>query len=323
MKELTELANGVVLDSPNLQPGVIALANEARFSSRHFSEPLTAYSLGWRDRENIEETLNFIAPPIQTPRKVEFKKADNAQVFYSETDDVRAIGSGFKRVEYTGTTAIVKTLNKGLTFRADHDEWDEVPNWQQNVVGMLKQRLLRNEFRRVLAAILAGATNTAKTWDTTAGKDPDQDVLTDLIAAVDSSGVRPNRVLYGDIAWNKRAVALRAQTNAGGFSNAGMTPDQVAGFLGVSGVKISRERYQSAAAAKSKVVPDVVLEFYAEDGAFLDDPSNSKRFWTPCRGGGMFAVYVQEHDKFTDITVEHYSIGVVPSTLGLRKLTIS
>ena len=36
--------------------------------------------------------------------------------------------------------------------------------------------------------VLAPATNTAKTWDTTAGKDPDQDVLTDLIAAVEKAG---------------------------------------------------------------------------------------------------------------------------------------
>jgi hypothetical protein len=37
----------------------------------------------------------------------------------------------------------------------------------------------------------------------------------------------------------------------------------------------------------------------------------------------MFAVYLREDEKFADVTVEHYSIGVIPSTLGLRKLTIS
>jgi hypothetical protein len=105
-----------------------------------------------------------------------------------------------------------------------------------------------------------------------------------LIAGVDASGIRSNRLLYGDIAWNKRGVALRAQNLAGQATSSTMTPEQVAGFLGVDKIMISRERYQSAAATKSKVTPDIVLEFYAEDGQGIDDPSNSKRFWTACRG---------------------------------------
>jgi hypothetical protein len=315
--------DGILDNDLNLKPGQIGLANESRFASRYYQEPLTSYITGWRDPNNIEATLDFIAPPIQTGRNVEYKKAVNAEEFLSETDDVRAIGANFKRVEFTGTTAIVKTLNKGLTLRVDLDEVAEFPGWQEQAVRRLKQRLQRNELRRIITALAAAATNTAKTWDTTAGKDPDQDVLTDLIAGVDASGIRSNRLLYGDIAWNKRGVALRAQNLAGQATSSTMTPEQVAGFLGVDKIMISRERYQSAAATKSKVTPDIVLEFYAEDGQGIDDPSNSKRFWTACRGGGMFAVYLREDEKFADVTVEHYSIGVIPSTLGLRKLTIS
>ena len=87
----------------------------------------------------------------------------------------------------------------------------------------LLMRLLRSELRRAITVASAAATNTAKTWDTTAGKDPDQDVLTDLIAAVDDSGVRPNRILYGDVAWNKRLIAHRAQSTSGGYASAGLT----------------------------------------------------------------------------------------------------
>jgi hypothetical protein len=311
-------------DDGNLQPGVIALANESRFASRYFSEPLTSYATGWQDPNDIEATLNFLAPPVQTARKVEFKKAVNAEEFLSETDDVRAIGSSFKRVEFTGTTALTKTLNKGLTVRVDLDEVEEMPNWREQTVRRLKQRLLRNELRRGVTLVSAGATNTAKTWDITAGKDPDQDILTDMLSGVDASGIRANRILFGDVAWNKRGVSFRAQNSAGGYASAGLTPDQLAGFLGVSGIKISRERYQSAAATKSKVVPDLVIEFYAEDGVGIDDPSHVKRFWTACHGGGMMAVYEQQvGSKFIDITVEHYSVIVVATTTGLRQLTIS
>jgi hypothetical protein len=308
----------------NNEPGRIYLANEARFTARRFSEGLTNYGVGWRDPNGIQDTLDFLFPPVQVPKRFEWKKLENAEAFYSETDDLRAIGADFKKVEHKSSSVNDKTLNKGLTVRCEYDEWDEIPGWKELHVALLKERLLRNELRRCYTASAAAATNTAKTWDTTAGKDPDQDVLTDLIAATDSSGVRPNAILIGEVAWNKRGLSHRAQVTAGGFASAQMTPEQVAGIYGVGqGVKISRERYATSLSAKAKVVADVVLEFFRDAMPSRDDMSNQKRFWTPCRGGGMIAVYVHEEDKWADITVEHYSKGVIAHTLGLRTLTIS
>lgn len=271
----------LALDNGNPLPGQIVLANEARFTSSFASEPLSAYAVGWKDANNIEATLDFLFPPVQAPRRFEFKKADNSEAFYSETDDTRAIGASFKYVEYKGATVLEKTLNKGLTIRVDLDQVASLPNWRELYTARLLQRLLRNELRRSITLASGAATNTAKTWDTSAGKDPDQDVLTDLIAAVDDSGVRPNRILYGDVAWNKRLISHRAQTSAGGYGSAALTLAELAGFLGVEKIQVSRERYQSTATAKTKVVPDIVLEFYAEDGVTPDDPTNTKRFWTP------------------------------------------
>lgn len=311
-------------DNGRLEPGQLVLANEARFNASFYSEPLTAYAVGWRDQNEIEKTLDFIAPPVQVGRRYEFKKSDNTEAFYSETDDNRAIGADFKRVEYKGSTQLDKTLNKGLTMRVDLDQVDSMMNWREVFTTRLLQRVLRNELRRAITVIAGAATNTAKTWDTTAGRDPDQDVLTDLIAAVDDSGVRPNRLLYGDVAWNKRLVAHRAQATAGGYASAGLTPVELAGFMGVDGVRISRERYQSTAALKGKVVPDIVLEFFAEDGLGPDDPSHAKRFWSAVEGGGKYRVYEQQISaKLIDLTVEHYSNVAVTSTVGLRKLTIT
>lgn len=314
----------VAIDNGNIEPGRIYLANEARFTSRRFVEGLTSYGIGWRDPNGIQDTLDFLFPPVQVARRFGWKKLNNAEAFYSETDDTRAIGGDFKKVEYTGTSVEDKTLNKGLTVRCEYDEWDEIPGWRELHVALLKERLMRNELRRCYTASATAATNNAKTWDTTAGKDPDQDMLTDLIAATDSSGVRPNAALIGEVAWNKRGLSHRAQVTAGGFASAQMTPDMVAQILGLSqGIKISRERYATSSTAKSKVVADVVLEFYRDAMASRDDMSNQKRFWTPCRGGGMLAVYEHAEDKWSDITVEHYSKGVIAHTLGLRTLTIS
>ncbi|MBI4024845.1 MAG: hypothetical protein HY360_07665 [Verrucomicrobia bacterium] len=304
-------------------PGVICLANEARFTETYFSEPLTGYAIGWRDLQNIQATLDFLFPAIQVGRRFEYKKADNAQAFYSESDDVRAIGADFKRVEFTGSSVNEKTLNKGLTIRVDLD--DEIgDNYRELNTARLLQRILRNDLRRGVTAVSAAATNTAKTWDTTAGKDPDQDVRTDLLAGADVSGVRANRVLFGDTAWDKRGLAHRAQNSAGGFASAMLTPEATAGILGVDRVMVSRERFSSSASAKTQVVNNLVLEFYAEDALMKDDASHTKRFWTPCIGGETVRVYEQQISaKLVDITVEHYSNLVVTSTTGLRKLTIS
>jgi hypothetical protein len=102
--------------------GTVCAANESRFNAAHYSEPLTAFTVGWKDREKIESLLNFIAPVVNVARRFEFKVADNNQAFLSETDDIRSIGSAFKRVEFTGTSVTSKTFNKGLTIRVDHDD---------------------------------------------------------------------------------------------------------------------------------------------------------------------------------------------------------
>ncbi len=311
-------------DTGNNPAGQICLANEARFTSSFASEPLTAYATGWKDTNNIEATLDFLFPPVQAPRRFEFKKSDNAEAFLSETDDIRAIGADFKHVEYKGTTAMDKTLNKGLTIRIDLDSVAGMPNWRELYTARLMQRVLRSELRRAISAVVNGAINTAKTWDTSAGKDPDYDILNELVAATDASGARPNRILFGDAAWTKRLLSCRAQSTAGGYGSAALTKQELASLLGIDRVEVSRERYQSAAATKSKVCPDIVLVFFAEDGVTADDPSNTKRFWTPVEGGGKFRVYEQPiSSKLTDLTVEHYSNCIVTSATGLRSLTIS
>jgi hypothetical protein len=311
-------------DNGQIAPGQMCLANESRFSSTFFSEPLTAYATGWREPNNLEAVLDFIAPPVQVGRRFEFKKAENNEAFLSDTDDARAIGADFKRVEYKGSTVTDKTLNRGLTIRVDLDMTGDMPNWRELYTARLLQRLYRSELRRAIKVLLDAATNNNKTWDVSAGKDPDQDVLQELLDAVNDSGIRPNRVLYGDIAWNKRLVSHRAQASAGGFASSALTPEQLAGFLGVDAVRISRERYQSTASVKSKIVPDAVLMFFGLEGVTTDDPTHAKRFWSAVEGGGKFRVYEQPvNSKVVDITVEHYSNVLLTSSVGLRKLTIA
>ncbi len=312
-------ATPLAIDDGLQAPGVICAANESRFNAAHLSEPLTAFTVGWQDPENLKDLLDFIAPPVLVGRRFEFKKAVNAESFLSETDDVRAIGSAFKRVEYSGETVNEKTLNKGLTIRVDHDE-EVGSEWQERYVQLLLQRLFRNEVRRAMTALDGADTNLAKVWDATSN--PDADARASLILGTNASGVRPNRALYGEGAWDLRADAFDVQNNAGAFRSAGLTPDELARKLFIDGVKVVSARYQSSSSVKSRILGDQVFLYYALNGQMKDEPSNIKRFVTPAEDG-LFRVFVEDHSKFTDISVEHYSNVVITSSLGIRKITVS
>jgi hypothetical protein len=261
---------------------------------------------------------------VPTSDRFEYAEFVNPEEFLSEADDTRAIGASFKRIEYTSKKTNEKVLNKGLTIRTDMDAVKNMPNWRQIYTGRLLRRLYRSELRRSITLISAAATNDAKTWNGTAGQDPDQDVRTSIEAAADSSGVYPNRVLYGASAWNARVRTHRALLTAGSIGSVPLNLAELADMLNVDEVRVSRERYQSSASAKTQIVNLLVLIYLAEANQTPEDPSNVKRFVTPTAGGTPVRVYEQIiNSKLTDITVEHYSNIKITSTLGVRKITVT
>jgi len=308
----------------NNRVGVIYLANESRFGTAHFSEGLTAYAVGWRDGADLEAELEFLAPRVPAVRRFEYRMASNAEAFYAESDDsdIRAIGADFKQVRYSGGMELGKTLNKGLTVRIDADEvYGDM--YEETQIARLLRRLRRIEVRRAATALLAVATNVAKTWDTSDGKDPDMDIITQLTLASDAAGIRPVRIGVGDVAWDKRALSHRAQNSAGGFASAGLGEKELSGLFGVDEVRRLKTRWQATRTTKDALASNKVLMFFAEQNMTTEDASNIKRFVTPA-GDGDFRVYRHEVSaKLVDLTVEHYSQTVVTSTLGVRSLTIS
>jgi hypothetical protein len=316
-----------------IRPGAVYLANESVFTQQYFDEPLTNYAVGWRDPNNIEETLEFFAPSVPVPRRFTYKSWTNVEEFLSEGtyDDLRAIGGEFPTVKYTGTEVNARTDNRGLRIRVDLDEIADpnsalaggLPAYQARIVEKLKRRILRNSLRRAVTLLSAGAVVTAKTWNGTAGQDPDNDVLQQLVSAATQSGIRPNRVAWGDTAWSKRVLTHRAQNDAGGYASAGLTPEQVGMFL-MAQAYVSRERFSAAGAGLAEIVGNLVFMFYALEGQDTEDPSNIKRFYSVTDSGGPWRVYVQQvTSKLVDITVEHYELIKVTSLLGINQFTIA
>lgn len=304
------------------QPNLIYAVNEARFTSTAYSQQLTGYTVGWRDPESLDVLLERFFPSITVGRRFEFKSADNSEAFLSEDDDARAINSPFKRVEAKGTTVLGKTINRGLTTRVDHDEAFG-DDWKERKVAWLLQRLFRNEFRRCWALLDAAATNAGVTWTVAANANPDKDIRDALRAATDISGVRPNIVAYGESAADYRLDTYEGLNTPYAGRAAGMTRAEQAVKYMVDIVDVVKARYQSGLTAKSQIVANVVYLYLASQGLDKDDASNFKRFLSPTMSGQRFSVYIEEHPKFTDISVEHYSAPTVTSTLGILKRTVT
>ena len=117
---MDKLLREIDISSPS--HGLVCLANTASFNNTHFSEPLTTYAQGWRDPSNLQGFLDFLFPPVQVPRRFEFRNFGESSDFLYDTDDARSPGADFKRVKYTGSIQQSKTTNRGLTVFVDEDE---------------------------------------------------------------------------------------------------------------------------------------------------------------------------------------------------------
>lgn len=304
----------------NNQHGVICAANEARFTASHYNEGLTGLTIGWKDPEDIDGVVSRLFPAIQTPRRFSFRSATNAQAFLSETDDLRPIGSPFKRIEYSGTMTESKTFNRGLTICIDHDECDDLEAEVALTVGRLQQRLRRNSLRRGLALLDASDVAVgSKTWS--ASTNPDGDLRAMGIASANVTGLYPNVYAIAEAAWHLRLDAYEAaatRTNAG--SRSLLTPQQLAQYLGADVVEIVKARYQSSATAKAVALPTLVFAYSAFQGQSKDDPSAVKRFVSAGRAGAGIGIYRRDEDKYTEISAEHYE-NIVATGTGIQSIS--
>lgn len=303
-------------------PDRIYEANTSLFNNSHYSESLTGFAVGYRDTTDLDAANSFYGSAVPVSRKFEYMEFDLDAAFESDANDERAIGEDFKRIKHAGKMVLGKTLNRGLMIVCDLDEVGDDPNWKERKTGQLIDRLKRNKLIRKVGLLKAAAVLTALTWNSDAGKDPDQDVIEALIAGGDDSGWMPNRVGYGHSAWAKRVRSHRAQDTAGGIASAGLTPEQVAGFLNVDEVHVTKSRYLNAG-AKTQILANDVLAFTALDDMAVEDPSNIKDFVTMI-DGEVYRVYEYEMGpKLVGIIVEHYSIEKITALAGIRHLQIS
>lgn len=306
----------------------VSMFNADIATESFFSVPLTDYAVGYSDMADLDRELEFFAPAVEVTPRFEYSVHDNAEQFLSDgDDDERPAKADFKDVEYTEGKVNSATVNRGLQITLDMDKIRGRANWEEHYTAKLLKRIKRNQLRRAIGLLSTAATNTAKTWDVTAGKDPDMDIISERLAGALASGISFNRVGFGDTAWAKRYLALRAQNNSAGNISSALSIEQLAGLLGVEEVLKSSARYTSSASARTEILGNLVLMFNATGGVDTEDSSNIKRFYSMGdaeEGGGIYQVYSQRvSNKRHVLAVGHYEKIAITSTLGIRKFTIS
>ena len=312
----------------NAAAGKVVLANESVFQDTFFSQPLTDFAVGYTSQEEpLQELLDFIAPPVQTPRLFQYDVMNGQMAFEAaeKGEDERALMGEFKVVDYHDTKATGATKSKGLTTFLDNDELEEIPGKLEQKVAQLKMMLLRADIIRANALLNTLATNTAKTWSSGTPK-PDIDMKMAIKAARTALGMQPNRVLFGGGAWELRDSALAGQNTAGAFAGLMRLESDVARFYRVRDIKINDLVYEIPGTGKTPIITDnKVFVFNGFTMPSTADTSNVKRFWSPVMGGGEWAVFVDKvtSAELTKVTVYHRSAILSPNTVGVQSLTIS
>ena len=305
------------------QSGKIYIANSESFDTANLSEPLTAYAAGYKVQA-VEDLLNTITPEVRVPgKRFEFRVFGKGH-FVSETDDARANGGDFKRVELKGAEVSAKLFNRGLSAFIDKDDYFDTA--EQQAVEMLKGRLMLNELNRAFELLgKAAGAGTAKKWMASgAGRSsPDADIAMLAKSVGDECGLNANTVVIGQQAWLMRFAALLGSDAPGEGVGARMKPEELAALLGLDAFKVATARKEtfSASGSKKNTLGDAsaVYAFNSQQGITRNDPSSFKRF---VLGEGM-KVYVEPKATGRLVTVEHYSLMMQTGTGAAKALAIS
>lgn len=312
----------------NFTPGRVLAYNASQFAGNNPHEFLSQYAIRFTDphQEELRAVREILAPEVMSNNSAFVEYAvytmgDSILALDTADDAVRAIGSDYRTLKNpTKVMATQRLPDIGLAVEVDEEEELLDDDWQQRKVAWLLGILDRTELRRAIALWVASASNTPKTWDTSSGKDPDQDVL----GIIDSAVIRPNFGLMGPGAWTKRNISHRVQTSAGGFASATLTEEQVGSQYGLSKFKVPRNKYATGGSTASNVLGNYVLLGTSMSGMSRDDFSNLKTFVAPAKGGKRVVYIRQIGDKRWRIAVSTGKrLVAVTSTVGAELITIS
>jgi len=319
-------ANSAVVEDA-IRVGNVFAANDGNLSASGLglSQPLTEYATGVRDRQNLQEVLDSIAPRVPTGAiSFTYLNETESEEFQKRTlaGITRPVHGEFPELHITGAQADGRCDNIGLVSYIDIDQGGMLPQMQQAEVQRLRNIILRSQIADALAKIDAAATaDTSKNWGDSAAN-PDDDIREMIDTSGDASGEDANVVVLGQGAFLKRAKAYEAAARTNGGAKADFTPDQLRDFWQVDDVVNLRARYRSSATATTKMLDSTIYAYMAVPGLSKGDASNVKRF-TYLAAGGDLRVWIEVQSHRVKIIVDAYARTIITRSTGIRKRAVT
>ncbi|HNY41631.1 MAG TPA: hypothetical protein PKJ41_14620, partial [Bryobacteraceae bacterium] len=207
----------------NLPIGAICASNASRLDATFYTQPLTTFAIGGWDKDDLNAVLDFIAPAVVVDDRFEYRSFDNSSDFVRDEgdEDRRNQNGDFPRATPSnGVMVDAHTDERGFTIALDTKRIEKDSGYENREVMKVTQRLLRNELRRAFGLLDAAAVSASQAWSGAA--DPDMLLVAQIKAARAISGLKPNKVLFGDSAWTDRLTTYRGQNTAGGNTSASL-----------------------------------------------------------------------------------------------------
>jgi hypothetical protein len=169
--------------------------------------------------DDLTPEIDFLAPRVDVSGQNGYfsymDRSGGINTLTSLNSIERAINGTVSLIDGAGTEVAGFCKSYGLGSEIDEDRCGDVQLEMQTRIMEIMELISLNRLQIRIAALVAIANNTAKTWGSSAN--PDGDARDVIQTALTGSGIRPNCAYYDVGAWNARQSAYERQATAGAF----------------------------------------------------------------------------------------------------------
>lgn len=324
MKNLKEIcvSNGASkAEFSNAGIGEIVVANTSAAGFAvpvEFSQALTSFASALAGNMNSVELQRFVAPHVRVPQHFEYAVSDRLDAFRRPrlAEMNRPRGGEYPLVGSVATKEKASLQDFGLAVKIDKKDYtDELARaWVERMKRMISDALLEGTIDMLDAMAVETTLSIASLGSTSL----DRAIEAELDEA-STSGIRPNRILFGGQAWTTRKAWYESKALAGSTipyprTSLDFTQDMRADTRIMDALTLTDVNTLSMLAGNT------IYAFFGQDAPSTEDPSNMKTGF-----GGEDSVY---HGQNEQGTLHVLSVGTNKVLLptcpkGVVKITLT
>lgn len=322
IKDIINRGFGITAADPrNIEtPGTFVLANVA--TTAKAVEWMPDFAVGLVKNNGLVKAREHLAPnaTVMTPNTTFsyrfFERAESfKEVPYEKL--VRGVGGEFGYFNSKSEKRSGELEHIGISVVVEKAMSEADPGYESRLMQAAVSILESATLRRAYDCFTAVAV--AKTWSKSGSVDPDTMLRQAMLDASDAAGVRPNRILFGDSAWDARVAWLRSQNTAAGFQSArteGELGSEIRADILVPDARVASGSGLFPAFAAKKILGGIAFA-----GTPEEDVSNVKMFTG--KNGLEFFEWDHPQGALKIITASRWQCIKTTSDLGAFAITVT